>query len=242
MEVREAETKVVLGGGGSGKSTLLKLVLGLIKPDSGKVLVEGKDITGMGEEELMPIRKRIGMVFQEGALFDSLTVGENVAYRMLEDGNQTQSQIDDVVRRLLGFVGLEGAVNKLPSELSGGMRRRVAIARALVGNPRIMLYDEPTAGLDPITGRTICELVIELRDLEGVSSIFVTHDLKSAMTLAAEWAVVGEDKEVIFVSEGNDFCLINTSFVMLKQGQVLFEGNHREMLDCRDPYLREFLT
>ncbi len=242
MEVREAETKIVLGGSGSGKSTLLKMVLGLVKADAGRIHVEGQDITDLSEAELMPIRKRIGMVFQEGALFDSLTVGENVAYRMREDGNHSHAEIEEVVRRLLGFVGLERAIDKMPSQLSGGMRRRVAIARALVGSPRILLYDEPTAGLDPITSRTICDLVIKLRDLEGVASIFVTHDLKSAANLASEFAMVEPDGRVTFRSEGDDFCLINTSFVILKGGRIIFEGSEDEMKASDDEYIQEFLT
>ncbi len=242
MEVRDAETKVVLGGSGSGKTTLLKMVLGLVKPDSGRVYVEDRDITQLSEQELMPIRKKIGMVFQEGALFDSLSVGENVAYRMREDGGYTQEEIEEVVMKLLGFVGLQRAIDKMTSELSGGMRRRVAIARALVGSPRIMLYDEPTAGLDPITSRSICDLVIKLRDLEGVSSIFVTHDLKSAANLATEFAVVGPQDEVLFRAEGDDFCLINTSFVILKGGKIIFEGNDDEMRSSDNPYIEEFLT
>ncbi len=243
LEVREGETKVVLGGSGSGKSTLLKMVLGLIKPDSGRVYVHDQDITHLSERELMPIRKQIGMVFQESALFDSLTVGENVGYRLLEEGTRDLDDVERVVRRLLGFVGLERAIDKMPSELSGGMRRRVAIARAMVGNPRIMLYDEPTAGLDPITGRTICDLMIELRDLQGVSSIFVTHDLKSALNLASELAVPGTDDEpVVFRPENDDFCLINTRFVILREGRILFEGFDEAMLESKDPYIQEFLT
>ncbi len=242
MTVRRAETKVILGGSGSGKSTILKMVLGLVKPDLGRVLVENQDITGMDEDQLNQIRRNIGMVFQEGALFDSLSVGENVAYRLREDGHASEEQIEQTVRQLLGFVGLENTIDKLPSELSGGMRRRVAIARALAGHPNILLYDEPTAGLDPITSRTICDLVIKLRDLEGVSSIFVTHDLNSAITLASEMATGRPDGEVVFQRENNDFCLVNTRFVMLERGRVLFEGTDEELRAVDNEYIKEFLT
>ncbi len=242
MEVREAEMKIVLGGSGSGKTTLLKMVLGLVKPDSGRIIVGGTDITDFSENQMMDVRKNIGMVFQEGALFDFLSVGENVAYRMREDGRYSHAEIMEVVQRLLGFVGLQRAIDKMPSQLSGGMRRRVAIARAMVGNPRILLYDEPTAGLDPITSRTICDLVIKLRDLEGVSSIFVTHDLNSATNLAGEYALVGPSGDVSFRADGGEFCLINTSFVILKGGQIIFEGSEDEMRASGDEYIQEFLT
>lgn len=241
LEVQAGETKVILGGSGSGKTTILKMVLGLVKPDAGGIFIEGQEITRLSEGELMPIRKKIGMVFQEGALFDSLTVAENVAYRLREDG-RPEEEIQETVRRVLGFVGLEHALDKMPSELSGGMRRRVAIARALVGTPRILLYDEPTAGLDPITSRTICELVIKLRDLESVASIFVTHDLNAALTLASEFAVLRPDGRVEFRSEMDSLCLINTRFIMLKEGTIVFEGSDEEMRQTQDDYIREFLS
>ncbi len=241
MKVRAGETKIILGGSGSGKSTILKLVLGLVKPDTGRVFVGDREITGLSETELEPIRKEIGMVFQEGALFDFLTVGQNVAYRLLE-AEAPMEEIEEVVRRLLGFVGLERAIDKMPADLSGGMRRRVAIARALVGNPKVILYDEPTAGLDPITARTICDLMIKLRDLEGASSIFVTHDLETALNMAGEYAFKDESEEIRFLPEGDDFCLINTRFVILKEGRILFEGSDEEMRSSENPYIQEFLT
>jgi phospholipid/cholesterol/gamma-HCH transport system ATP-binding protein len=242
MEIRRAETKVILGGGASGKSTILKMVLGLVRPDSGRVFVEEHEVSCMSEDDLMQVRRRIGMVFQEGALFDSLTVGDNVAYRLREDGSQDEDAIREDVEKLLGFVGLAAAIDKSPAELSGGMRRRVAIARALAGNPSILLYDEPTAGLDPITSRSICDLVIKLRDLEGVSSIFVTHDLRSAMTLASEMAVMQPDGTVCFRSEQGDFCLVNTRFIILKDGRILFEGTDESLRNVEDSYVQEFLT
>ena len=242
LEVHKAETKIVLGGSGSGKSTILKMVLGLIKPDRGRVWVNDQDITDLSEDQLMEIRKQIGMVFQEGALFDSITVGENVAYPLREGKQHTNEEIESAVKRLLGFVGLANAYDKMPSELSGGMRRRVAIARAVVHRPSIVLYDEPTAGLDPITSRTICDLVIALRDLEGVSSIFVTHDLSSAMILASEMAVRDPSGEVAFRSEDDSFCLANTRFVFLKDGQVVFEGADEALHMSDNEYVRDFLT
>ena len=242
MAVGKAETKVVLGGSGSGKSTILKMVLGLVKPDSGKIFVEDEEITQLDEDALMPIRKRVGIVFQEGALFDSLSVQDNVTYRMREEGNSTEEDTEAAARRLLGFVGLEHAISKMPAELSGGMKRRVAIARALAGEPRIMLYDEPTAGLDPITNRTICELVIMLRDLRGVSSIIVTHDLKTAQILATEGALESPDGEISFQSEKGDGHSVNTRLVMLKDGRIVCEGSEEELKAVQDDYVQEFLT
>ncbi|HSW39455.1 MAG TPA: ATP-binding cassette domain-containing protein, partial [Acidobacteriota bacterium] len=171
--IRPEETKIILGESGSGKSTILKLILGLIKPDAGEIIIEGENITAMTEQELVAVRKNIGMVFQEGALFDSLDVRENVGYRLIEEGRLDEEEITIAVHELLGFVGLRDAIDKMPAELSGGMKRRVGIARALIGTPKIVLYDEPTAGLDPITKQAILELIIKLRDREKVTSVFV---------------------------------------------------------------------
>ena len=178
FKVMKGETKIILGGSGGGKSTIIKLVLGLLKPDEGQVLVDGEDVTDYSEDQMMHVRKNIGMVFQEGALFDSLSVYDNVAFRLHEQG-VPEDEVEPEVRRMLRFVNLEDAIDKMPIELSGGMRRRVGIARALVGDPKIVLFDEPTAGLDPPTARTICELAMKLRDLEDVSSIFVTHEMNN---------------------------------------------------------------
>lgn len=242
FQVNRGETKVILGGSGAGKSTIIKMVLGLEKPDAGRIFIEGEDITALREQELTRIRKKIGMVFQEGALFDSLTVGENVAYKMREEKQLGEDEVEAVVRRLLGFVGLEEAIDKMPSELSGGMRRQVAIARALVGSPRIMLYDEPTTGLDPATSQTISELIIQLRDLEGVSAIVVTHDLKTAFTLAGQFAMIRNDGQVEFIGEDGRLCLINTRFVMIQDGKILFEGTDEELRSFDNNYIREFLA
>jgi phospholipid/cholesterol/gamma-HCH transport system ATP-binding protein len=239
FSVRYGESKVVMGGSGTGKSTILRLVLGLLKPDAGRILVEGEDITEYNEEEMMEIRRKIGMVFQEGALFDSLPVYDNVAYRLREQ-HVSESEIEATVLRMLRFVDLEDAVEKMPNELSGGMRRRVGIARALVGNPKIILYDEPTAGLDPITARTICELALKLRDLEDVSSIFVTHRLQDIEVLANEYVVRDDKGNLVFEHEGDRMCLINTRFIMLKDGDIIFNGTDEELRNSKDPYIHRF--
>jgi phospholipid/cholesterol/gamma-HCH transport system ATP-binding protein len=239
--VKKGETKIILGRSGGGKSTTVRLILGLLKPDSGQILIDGEDITDYTEEEMMAVRQKIGMVFQEGALFDSLSVYENVAYRLIEQGVH-EDIIDHEVRRMLQFVDLEDAIDKMPIELSGGMRRRVGIARALVGDPKIVLFDEPTAGLDPPTSRTICELAIKLRDLQDVSSIFVTHEMKNLEYLASEYATVNESGEVVFEKEGQKLCLINTSMIMFRDGQIIFSGKDEQLRESPDPYIIRFIT
>jgi len=238
--VRRGETKVVLGRSGGGKSTTIRLVLGLLKPDSGQILIDGEDITNYSEIEMMKVREKIGMVFQEGALFDSLSVYDNVAYRLHEQGVD-ETEVETEVRRMLKFVDLEDAIDKMPDELSGGMRRRVGIARALVGDPQIIMFDEPTAGLDPPTARTICELAIKLRDLEDVSSIFVTHEMKNLEYLSSQYATVNENGEVVFEMEGEKLCLINTEIVMFKDGKVIFSGKDEEFRHTKDPYILKFV-
>ena len=238
--VRRGEIKCILGRSGGGKSTTIRLILGLLKPDSGQILIDGEDITGYSEEEMMPIRQKIGMVFQEGALFDSISVYENVAYRLREQHIE-EEEIEHEVRRMLRFVDLEDAIDKMPNELSGGMRRRVGIARALIGDPSIVLYDEPTAGLDPPTARTICELAIKLRDLQDVSSIFVTHEMNNIGYLSSEYAVVTEDGHVEFEKEGERLCLINTEVLMLRDGKVTFSGTDEKLRTNTDPYIRNFV-
>ena len=238
--VRRGETKVILGRSGGGKSTTIRLILGLLKPDSGQILIDGEDITEYSEVEMMKVRKKIGMVFQEGALFDSLSVYDNVAYRLHEQGVD-EAEVEKEVRRMLQFVDLEEAIDKMPSELSGGMRRRVGIARALVGDPQIVMFDEPTAGLDPPTARTICELAIKLRDLEDVSSIFVTHEMKNIEYLASEYATVNDEGDVVFELEGEKLCLINTEIIMLRQGNIIFSGKDEELRATQDPYILKFM-
>lgn len=240
FKVMKGETKIILGGSGCGKSTTIKLVLGLLKPDSGQILVDGEDITEYGEAQMMRVRKKIGMIFQEGALFDSLSVYENVAFKLHEQG-VPEEEVEGEVRRMLRFVNLEAAIDKMPSELSGGMRRRVGIARALVGDPKIVMFDEPTAGLDPPTARTICELAMKLRDLEDVSSIFVTHEMNNLDYLTSEYAVVNEAGEVIFEKEGEKLCLINSKVLMMRDGKIIFSGTDETLRKNDDPYIHKFL-
>jgi phospholipid/cholesterol/gamma-HCH transport system ATP-binding protein len=240
FKVMKGETKIILGGSGGGKSTIIKLVLGLLKPDSGQVLVDGEDVTEYSEDQMMRVRKKIGMVFQEGALFDSLSVYDNVAYRLHEQG-VPEEEVEPEVRRMLRFVNLEDAIDKMPIELSGGMRRRVGIARALIGDPKIVLFDEPTAGLDPPTARTICELAMKLRDLEDVSSIFVTHEMNNLHYICSEYAVVDDDGKVVFEREGERLCLINSKVMMMRTGKVIFSGTDEALRRSEDPYIQRFL-
>ena len=240
FKVLKGETKIILGGSGGGKSTIIKLVLGLLKPDEGRILVDGEDITDYNEVQMMTVRKRIGMVFQEGALFDSLSVYDNVAYRLHEQG-RPEDEVEPEVRRMLRFVNLEDAIDKMPAELSGGMRRRVGIARALIGDPKIVLFDEPTAGLDPPTARTICELAMKLRDLEDVSSIFVTHEMNNLQYLCSEYAVVNEEGQVVFEREGERLCLTNSKVMMMKDGKIIFSGTDETLRKAEDPYIQRFL-
>lgn len=238
--VMRGETKIILGGSGGGKSTIIKLVLGLLKPDSGRILVDGEDITDYNEVQMMSVRKKIGMVFQEGALFDSLSVYHNVAYRLHEQG-VPEEDVEPEVRRMLRFVNLEDAIDKMPAELSGGMRRRVGIARALIGDPKIVLFDEPTAGLDPPTARTICELAMKLRDLEDVSSIFVTHEMNNLEYICSEYAVVDDEGQVVFEREGERLCLINSKVMMMRDGNIIFSGTDESIRRAEDPYIQRFL-
>jgi len=240
FKVMKGETKIILGGSGCGKSTTIKLVLGLLKPDSGQVLVDGEDITNYSEVQMVPVRKKIGMIFQEGALFDSLSVYDNVAFKLHEQA-VPEEEVEGEVRRMLRFVNLEHAIDKMPSELSGGMRRRVGIARALVGDPKIVMFDEPTAGLDPPTARTICELAMKLRDLEDVSSIFVTHEMNNLDYLCSEYAVVNEAGEVVFEKEGEKLCLINSKVIMLRDGEIIFSGTDESLRRSEEAYIQKFL-
>jgi phospholipid/cholesterol/gamma-HCH transport system ATP-binding protein len=240
FKVNKGETKIILGGSGCGKSTTIKLVLGLLKPDSGQILVDGEDITNYSEVDMMSVRRKIGMIFQEGALFDSLSVYDNVAFKLHEHG-VPEDEVENEVRRMLQFVNLEQAIDKMPSELSGGMRRRVGIARALVGDPKIVMFDEPTAGLDPPTARTICELAMKLRDLEDVSSIFVTHEMNNLGYLCSEYAVVNEAGEVVFEKEGEKLCLINSKVIMMRDGEIIFSGTDETLRRSEDQYIQKFL-
>ena len=233
-------TKLILGASGSGKSTILKLILGLWKPDGGSIWVNGHRVDQMNELELMEMRADVGMVFQEGALFDSLTVAENVGYKLYEESDMPTAQIDARVQEVLGFVSLTEFMDRMPSELSGGQRRRVAIARAIAAKPRILLYDEATTGLDPITAISVDEEMIKLRDLENVSSIIVTHQLRDAFFVATHEAVRRKDGYDIVPADAQK--CDEAEFIMLKEGVVFFEGNAAELRAAKDPYLKSFLS
>jgi phospholipid/cholesterol/gamma-HCH transport system ATP-binding protein len=233
-------TKVILGASGSGKSTILKLILGLWKPDGGAIWVNGERVDAMTELQLIEVRADVGMVFQEGALFDSLTVGENVGYKLYEESDMSLEKVRARVEEVLGFVGLREYIDRMPSELSGGQRRRVAIARAMAARPGILLYDEATTGLDPLTAITVDEEMAKLRDLEGVSSIIVTHQLRDAFFVATHEAVrrgAGYDIVPADAQKSGE-----AEFIMLKDGVVYFEGNAAELRAAKDPYIRAFLS
>jgi phospholipid/cholesterol/gamma-HCH transport system ATP-binding protein len=233
-------TKIILGASGSGKSTILKLILGLLKPDGGEIWIHGSRVDRMPEAEMMKVRNHLGMVFQEGALFDSLTVAENVGYKLYEE---TDMPLEDVRRRVdevLGFVRLSEHVDKMPSQLSGGQRRRVAIARAMAFKPPTLLYDEATTGLDPITATTIDEEIVKLRDIENVSSIVVTHQLRDAFFVATHEAIrVGEQIEI---SPADAQKCDEAEFIMLRDGVLIFEGNAAELRASTDAYVQSFLS
>jgi phospholipid/cholesterol/gamma-HCH transport system ATP-binding protein len=240
FELMPGRLKLILGASGAGKSTILRIVLGLLRPDEGRVYVAGQRVDQMSEAELMGVRAHLGMVFQEGALFDSLTVRENVGYRLYEETNLPLADVDARVDEVLGFVGLGDFADRMPAELSGGQRRRVAIARALTSRPRIVLYDEPTTGLDPITALTIDDEIIKLRDLEGVSSMMVTHQLRDAFYIATQ--------EAVRTPAGHTFRPASpateerTEFMMLREGVIAFEGNAAELRASQDEYLQIFLS
>jgi phospholipid/cholesterol/gamma-HCH transport system ATP-binding protein len=231
------ETRILLGPAGVGKSVLLKLIIGLIRPLEGSVELFGKDISHMPEEKLFPLRARAGMVFQEGALFDSLTVRDNVAYQLIQE-RAPEEEIDDRVREALRFVGLEQTFALYPSSLSGGMRRRVAIARALINQPELILYDSPTGGLDPVTSETIIELIVKQRDVRATPSLLVTHRLQDAFTLCTH-RFSSEQGRMIPLPE--DQINRNTTFLMLDEGHLIFDGSLHELLHSQNQFVREFL-
>jgi phospholipid/cholesterol/gamma-HCH transport system ATP-binding protein len=233
-------TKILLGASGAGKSLTLKIILGLLKADRGTVWVNGDRVDELSEEDLMAMRADVGMVFQEGALFDSLTVRENVGYRLYEETDQPLDQINQRVTEVLGFIGLGEFIDRMPSELSGGQRRRVAIARAMASKPRILLYDEPTTGLDPITATTVDDEIIKLRDLENVSSILVTHQLRDAFYVATHTAVREDGKIKILRADAEKER--QAEFLMLSDGLLCFEGDADALRASQDPYLQRFLS
>jgi phospholipid/cholesterol/gamma-HCH transport system ATP-binding protein len=240
--LQTGHTKIFLGASGAGKSTILRLILGLLKADQGRIFVNGEQVEAMNEDDMMHVRADLGMVFQEGALFDSLTVRENVGYKLYEELQWPLDKADVRVNEVLGFIGLSEFIDRMPSALSGGQRRRVAIARAMAAKPRILLYDEPTTGLDPITSLTVDEEIIKLRDLEGVSSILVTHQLRDAF-FVAEHTAVRNGKDITFErAQGRK--ADEAEFIMLKDGRISFEGNAQELRDAagKDSYVHSFLS
>src|SRR5262245_17294541 len=239
--VIKGHTKIILGASGSGKSTILKIIVGLLRSDAGVVWVNGGRVDQLSERELMHVRGDLGMIFQEGALFDSITVRENVGYKLYEEPNMPLEQVDRRVEEVLGFMGLSEHIDKMPSDLSGGQRRRVAIARAMAFKPRILLYDEATTGLDPITATTVDDEIIKLRDIEGVSSIVVTHQLRDAFYVAEHMAVRGQDGAVQ-IRPATPQKTDEAEFIMLKDGLICFEGNAAELRRSDDPYLKKFLS
>lgn len=236
------EMMVILGGSGSGKSTILRLVLGLIKPDAGEILIDGQDITPMPEVQLFEIRSQMGIVFQAGALFDSLSIRDNVGYRLIEAG-WPEDQVDTEVRRQLAFTEFEEDIEVMPSELSGGLRRVVAIARAMVGDPRILLFDEPTAGLDPPSARNLCELAAKYRDIRKVASIFVTHRMDDVQFLSSVLYLTDSSNQIVarHRDQSDDFALANTRFIILRDHRAIFNGTVEQMRQSPDPYIQEFI-
>ena len=239
--LKKGHTKIILGASGSGKSTSLKIITGLLKADAGVVWVNGERVDQLNERQMMAVRADLGLIFQEGALFDSLTVRENVGYKLYEESDMPIDQVDRRVEEVLGFVGLAEHIDKMPSALSGGQRRRVAIARAMAFKPRILLYDEATTGLDPITALTVDAEIIKLRDFEGVSSIVVTHQLRDAFYVATHMAVRDAAGTVQIVRATPDKEQ-EAEFLMLKDGLIVFEGDAEALRRSTDPYIRSFLS
>jgi phospholipid/cholesterol/gamma-HCH transport system ATP-binding protein len=255
FHVAPGETLALLGETGSGKTLLLKMVAGLLRPDAGRIRVLGNDVTSMPERDLLPFRRRLGFVFQEGALFDSLTVADNVAYRLQEE-ETAEEEIEARVDESLGFVEMQHAKDKLPGELSGGMRRRVAIARALITRPPIVLYDSPTAGLDPVTAQTIITLILRLRDVYGVTALLATQRIQDAFALA-NFRFAPQTNRVIRVTPNGssasnaggapdgtpaDAAAPQTRFLFLRDGKVYFEGDQQAVAGSKDGWLERFLV
>lgn len=242
--VQERETLILLGETGTGKTLTLKLAAGLLRPDGGSVEVLGQKVSEMPEKQLLAFRRKVGFVFQEGALFDSMPVADNVAYRLYED-HVASEEIEPRVREVLRFVELEHAIDLLPSELSGGMRRRVSIARALVNRPAIVLYDSPTAGLDPVTSQTIITLILRLRDVYGVTALLATHRLQDGFALA-NFQFDPHSKRVVANSQNGDAAAAmkaaRTRFLVYREGEVYFQGEPEEIVNSDDPYLKRFLV
>lgn len=242
FRVAPHETKVLIGESGAGKTLTMKLAAGLLQPDAGRVLSLGRDLSELSHGEMFDFHRRMGFVFQEGALFDSLSVEENVAYRLHEDGD-SEDEIEARVREALRFVEMEEAIDKMPSDLSGGMARRVSIARALVSRPEIVFYDSPTAGLDPITSQTIITLLLRLRDTQGVTALLATHRLQDAFAMC-NYRFDPEANRIVHMDKNNTSLHGDggVTFLFLREGRVYFEGGPQALLDSADPYLKQFLV
>jgi phospholipid/cholesterol/gamma-HCH transport system ATP-binding protein len=240
FRLAHGETKAIFGIAGSGKSTILKLALGLLKPDAGRITVLGEDITEMSEDQLFELRRKVGIVFQESALFDSLTVRENVAFRLMEEHDIPEEEIERRVREALSFVELEHTVDLFPAELSGGMRRRVAIARAIITQPEVLLYDSPTGGLDPVTSTTIIELIVKQRDVYKTSSLLVTHRLQDAFMMASHYfdRKTNQMRALPPGAHGE----VSMTFVILRDGKITFDGDAYELAHSKDEYIREYIS
>ena len=239
FQLPHGETKALFGVAGSGKSTLLKLAIGLMRPDSGRIFVLGEEVTSMSEQALFELRRRVGIVFQESALFDSLKVYENVAFRLMEEGISAE-EIERRVREVLRFVELERTYDMFPSELSGGMRRRVAIARAIITEPEVLLYDSPTGGLDPVTSNTIVELIVKQRDVYKTSALMVTHRLQDAFTMATHQFDKATNRMVALPKGQRGE--VPMSFLILRDGKVIFDGDAQKLVTSRDDYIREYIS
>jgi phospholipid/cholesterol/gamma-HCH transport system ATP-binding protein len=238
FRVASDETRILLGPAGVGKSVLLKLINGLLKPEKGNVLLFGDEISIMPEQELFALRARTGMVFQEGALFDSFTVRDNVGYQLIEEGKLSNEEIDAKVTESLRFVGLSETFSLFPSSLSGGMRRRVAIARALINQPELLLYDSPTGGLDPVTSTNIISLIVKQRDVHRTPSLLVTHRLQDAFMMCTHRFDKEKDEMVPLPKGETD---PNTTFLMLQDGRLIFDGSLHDLLHSDNPFVKEFM-
>ena len=238
--LKRGETKILLGIAGAGKSTILKMTLGLVKPDRGRIVTLGFEVSSMREEELFDLRRKVGMVFQESALFDSLTVEENVAYRLQEEEDLPAEEVRQRVVDSLRFVELEQTLALFPAELSGGMRRRVAIARAIISQPEVLLYDSPTAGLDPITSTRIIELIVKQRDFYKTSALMVTHRLQDAFIMA--WHYFDPQTNQMRPITAGSGRNVHTTFLLLREGKVIFDGTAPELARSEDEYIREYIA
>jgi phospholipid/cholesterol/gamma-HCH transport system ATP-binding protein len=239
FSVPKGTMRILLGASGAGKSVLLKLILGLLRPDSGQILVNGQRIDDMRERDLLQMRADIGMLFQENALFDSLTVAENVGYRLYEETDMPRDAVRARIEEVLAFIGLRDCIDRMPSTLSGGQRRRVAIARAMAAKPGLLLFDDPTTGLDPIIATTVDDEIVKLRDLQHVTSFVVTHQIRDAHYIATHQAVIEEERVRIVPAEAAS--VTRAEFMVLHEGRIRFDGSAIELLSSRDEYLKNFL-